>query len=341
VSALSALYGRATAIRRSWYERHPSSRRRLARPVISVGNLAVGGSGKTPIVAALACMLVEMGHRPAILSRGYARRKAGEGVTVVSDGHRMVATVDESGDEPLMLARALPAVPVLVSGDRFLSGSLAEHRLGASVLLLDDGFQHLQLARTIDLLVVSVTDLDDQVLPAGRLREPLAAARAADALLVHGGDDARERVAARLGRKPAFDVRVAFEPLQRLAAGQATAGERPVEGRHRVLAVAGIARPERFVDALRQQGHEVVGAMMFRDHHWFTPDDVARVVAAARNAGADLVATTEKDAVRVEALAAASGMTWAVLPMRASIHPAAFRGWIADRLADAVAEPHP
>ena len=180
IQTLSAAYSAAAAWRRAWYARDPSRRRRLTRPVVSVGNLRVGGSGKTPIVEYIARLLVEQGERPAVLTRGYGRRVARDGVTVVSDGTRVIADLDEAGDEPLMLARALPGVPVLVGADRYLSGLLAERRLDATVHLLDDGFQHLELARDVDLLLLAEEDLQDQPMPGGRLRERLEAATAAD-----------------------------------------------------------------------------------------------------------------------------------------------------------------
>src|SRR5262249_36475033 len=149
--------------------RDRSRSRRLSRPVISVGNLRVGGTGKTPVAAVVAQALLAAGERPAILTRGYARRAPADGVTVVSDGRTILTGVDAAGDEPLMLARALPDAMVLVGANRYLSGRLAEERLGATVHVLDDGFQHLELARDVDLLVVSEDDLNDQPLPFGRL----------------------------------------------------------------------------------------------------------------------------------------------------------------------------
>ena len=125
IDLLSSAYGAAAAWRRQWYATDPARRRRLARPVISVGTLRVGGSGKTPVVAYIAQMLLDGGERPAILTRGYARRQAGDGVTVVSDATAIRAGVAEAGDEPFMLARALPGGPVLVSPDRHLAGTLA------------------------------------------------------------------------------------------------------------------------------------------------------------------------------------------------------------------------
>jgi tetraacyldisaccharide 4'-kinase len=320
LSVLSASYGQLARLRRSWYERHPQAQRSLDRPVISVGNLSVGGSGKTPVVAALARLLAGMGHRPGILSRGYARRHTVDGVVVVSDGERVLVPVEASGDEPQMLARALHDVPVLVCPDRHLSGRLAERRFGCTVVILDDGFQHLALGRAVDLLIMPASDLDDSVLPSGRLREPLDAASSADCILVPGPDEDVERVAAAFDRMPVFRVSSHYRRLM-LLDGSAAAG-------HRVVAVAGIARPPRFFDALRADGYEVVRELSFPDHHWYTARDLERIRACVRDTGADLVATTEKDAVR---LPQESG--WAVLPMIAIIEPAErFASWLQDRL---------
>jgi len=305
-------------MRRSWYERHPQSRRSLERPVISVGNLSVGGSGKTPVVAALARLLIEMGQRPAILSRGYARRRTHDGVVVVSDGTRVLEPVEHSGDEPQMLARALPRVPVLVCADRYLAGRLAEKQFDCTVMLLDDGFQHLVLGRNIDVLVMPASDLDEAVLPSGRLREPLDAASSADCVLVPGSDDDVTRVAATFDRMPVFRVTNHYGPLQ----GHDTSAQSGT----RVVAVAGIARPERFFSALRGQGYDLVREVRFPDHHWYSAGDLDRIRAIAKETGADRVVTTEKDAVRV-------GAGWAVLPMTAVIEPTArFSSWLRERL---------
>jgi tetraacyldisaccharide 4'-kinase len=305
-------------MRRSWYERHPQSRRRLDRPVISVGNLSVGGSGKTPVVAALARMLVEMGQRPAILSRGYARRRTNDGVVVVSDGTRVLEPVENSGDEPQMLARALPRVPVLVCADRHLAGRLAERQFDCTVMLLDDGFQHLTLGRNVDVLVMPASDLDEAVLPSGRLREPLDAASSADCVLVPGSDDDVTRVAATFDRMPVFRVTNHYGPLRGIDASAPT----------RVVAVAGIARPERFFSALREQGYELVREVRFPDHHWYSPGDLDRIRAIVKETGADGVVTTEKDAVRV-----APQPGWVVFPMVAVIEPAErFSSWLLERL---------
>jgi tetraacyldisaccharide 4'-kinase len=326
LTAASSIYGAAAAWRRRWYAHDPARQRRLSRPVVSVGNLRVGGSGKTPIVGYVARLLLARGERPAILTRGYARTAPVEGVTVVSDGTAVLETVDRAGDEPLMLARALPGVLVLVGADRYLSGRMAE-RLGATVHLLDDGFQHLALAREVDLLLASEDDLADRVLPAGRLREPLAAAAAADALLV---SDCTPEVADRLGRE--LHVNVAFGVRRALVTPRLLATGEPVEaGGARVLAVAGIARPERFFADLAAAGWPPAGTVVFGDHHSYTDSDVERIARAARDHLADLVLTTEKDATRLAARNL-DGLRVAAVPLTIVIDPPEFDDWLLGRL---------
>jgi len=326
---LSRVYGRAARSRRAWYGRHPDRVRHLARPVISVGNLVVGGSGKTPLVAEIARHLLAAGEHPVILSRGYGRRRPADGVVVVSDGQRTQASAEASGDEPQMLARALAGVPVLVSPDRYLAGCLAERRFGCTVHLLDDGFQHLQLARDLNLLVMAKGDLDESLLPFGRLREPLDAARAADALIVAGDEADAEAVASHTG------VTLAFRLQLRQGEPRLLKDPGRIAGR-RVVAVAGIARPARFFDALRAGDWEVVREFAFRDHHWFSHRDLKAIERTAADEGATLILTTEKDAARLEPEeVAASPVPWAAVPLQVSIEPALFLSWMQDRLREA------
>jgi tetraacyldisaccharide 4'-kinase len=290
----------------------------------------MGGSGKTPVVAALARLLRQRGERPVILTRGYGRRDTTEGVLVVSDGQRVLESVERSGDEPQMLARMLAGVPVLVAADRYLAGIFAERHFAATVSILDDGFQHVQLERDIDLLLVSVDDLTDRVVPAGHLREPLAAAQLAAAVLVNGGEEDFMAVAEALQHPTMFRVKTTYggsglkSQDSRLQVPEALSLE--TEATSRVVAFAGIARPERFFNALRSLGYEVARELAFPDHHWYTAGDVARIQAAAREASTPLVVTTEKDAVRCD-------LACAVLPMTVEVEPAAeFEEWLMRRL---------
>jgi tetraacyldisaccharide 4'-kinase len=329
---LSRLYDEAAWRRRRWYARRPDARRRLRRPVISVGALAVGGSGKTPLTAHVAQTLVALGERPAVLSRGYGRARPVDGAVVVRDRERVVGELATAGDEPWMLAHALEGVAVVVAADRYLAGRLAETHLGATVHLLDDGFQHLQLERGTDLLVVAPADLDDPaVLPSGRLRERVATARHADAaLVVDVADEHRARVAEQLGVSRCFTVRrrvgpavVAspHDPSAELGAGA------------RVIAVAGIARPERFFDDIRDLGFDLAHTLVFRDHHRYSPRDVGRIQAEARTAGVEAILTTEKDRVRLQAWLPFTPPL-ATLPLILGVDPAdEFQAFLAERIA--------
>jgi tetraacyldisaccharide 4'-kinase len=338
IETLSSAYGVVATWRRRWYARAPSRRRRLTRPVISVGNLRVGGSGKTPIVEYVARLLLASGERPAVLTRGYARRVAQAGATIVSDGSRVSADLDHAGDEPLMLARALPGVAVLVGVDRYLSGCLAERRLGATVHVLDDGFQHVALARDIDLLLASEDDLVDRLLPAGQLREPLQAAAVADAVLVTAGyDSAADRVGRALG------VPTVFRVTRTIGAPRMIEGARDsvvIPPGSRVYIVTGIARPERFVADVAAAGWDISGEMAFRDHHPYSDADVKKIAAAARSTRSAIVVTTEKDAVRL-APCDLTGTPIASVPLVIGVEPSErFRDWLLTRLGHARLEHH-
>lgn len=316
---LSAIYAAAARRRRERYAARPDLRLRLRRPVVSVGNLAVGGRGKTPMVAALVRLLLEMGERPAILSRGYGRRRRSPGVVVVRDPRGIRADLDRAGDEPLMLARRLHGASILVSSDRYLAGRLAEHHFGASVHVLDDGFQHLQLDRDVDLVIVEAGDLDPETatLPGGRLREPPDVLIAADAVL---SADAVELD----GDWPAV-----FKVRRRLDAPRTECGALEACP---VAACAGIAEPDRFFEELRSAGWTLTAAERFRDHHRYSARDLARLVSLARDSGARALVTTEKDYVRLLPFRPFSlPVAWVPLTMEPDPMPP-FRDWLAAQL---------
>jgi tetraacyldisaccharide 4'-kinase len=296
---LDSIYGQVMRLRRRRVERQPQRPRRLARPVISVGNLSMGGTGKTPVVAAIAQYLIDAGERPAILSRGYGRADQPDGVVVVSDGKAILASIDQSGDEPLMLARQVARAIVCVCPDRHLAGTLAERQLGCTVHLLDDGFQHIELARDLDILVTTIGEIPNgRVIPMGKLREPMDAAARAHFLVV---SDATPGAAASeawtLGiQQSCGAIRMIGQPVSiRLKPDTTdTTGLK-------ILAIAGIAHPDRFVTTLREAGWNVVDSMAFGDHHRYSANDIAAIDAKLKASGADAVFTTEKDAVRLEA----------------------------------------
>jgi tetraacyldisaccharide 4'-kinase len=317
---LSTLYAAAARRRRERYAARPDLRRRLHRPVISIGNLAVGGRGKTPVAASIARMLRDAGERPSILSRGYGRTRPEAGVVVVRDPEGIRADLARSGDEPLMLARQLPGVSVLTCADRYLAGRVAEHHLGSTVHILDDGFQHLQLERDIDLLIVGREDVMRPVtLPQGRLREPIDTIIAADAVLT--ADD-EVRVDASGADLPVFRIRRGGTP-----GPPAGLADRPV------IAVAGIADPERFFADLRAAGWNLAEAMAFRDHHPYGPRDIARIMAAARRSGAAQVVSTEKDHVRLLPFRPFAVPVTGIPLVLEPDPPDRFREWILEELA--------
>ena len=247
---LGSLFASAASLRVAAYERGLLRRARLGGPVVSVGNLGVGGSGKTPVVRLVAEVLREAGAPVAVLSRGYGGRFRGDAL-VVSDGRAVTASAEEAGDEPVMLARALPGVVVAVGRRRDVVGRAVEARFGRRVHVLDDGFQHLRLARDLDLVCLDVADLDDRPLPAGRLRErPAALARASLVLLTRveaASEDELQRLEARLG--PARTLRV-----RRRVVGFRTLDGAPAAAPPRAFLLAAIARPERLEARRRGTG---------------------------------------------------------------------------------------
>ena len=287
LAPLGAAYGAIGALRVALYSRGLLRRHRLAGPVVSVGNLSVGGSGKTPVVALVARLLQEAGLPVSVLSRGYGGSFRGDAL-VVSDGDAVRADAVQAGDEPAMLARHLPGVVVAVGPRRERVGRAVEERFGRRVHVLDDGFQHLRLHRDLDLVCATPADLLDAPLPAGRLRERPSAVLRAGALLLAGTDGELPRAA--LPR--VFHLRRRVEGFFDRA-GLARAAPA------RAFLLAGIARPERFLADVAASVASSVGSAVFRDHHWFTPDELQRTADRARYAGADAVVTTAKDAERL------------------------------------------
>ncbi len=270
---------------------------RLPRPVVSIGNLVMGGAGKTPHVIHLARWLTGQGRRVGILSRGYGRKS--RGVRWVSDGEGPIVTAAEGGDEPVLIARSLPGIPVAVGESRAAAGREILSRKPVDVFLLDDGFQHLSLRRDADLLLVECgRGLGNRrTAPLGPLREPPSHARFADALVITKCPDAEsgERTARSVpfpqGRPRAFSrlspggiVGRNGLPSKEIAAGDA------------VFAFSGLARNAQFHDTLAAAGFRVKGFLPFRDHHVYGRGDLDRI---AREAGGLPAITTEKDLVRL------------------------------------------
>jgi tetraacyldisaccharide 4'-kinase len=291
------IFGAVARIRRLLYRTGIASPQRLPRPVLCVGNLSMGGTGKTPHVLHIARWLAALGRRVVILSRGY--RRSGRGVAWVSDGTGRIAGYRECGDEPVLMARSLEGIPVLVGESRAEAGREALRRVPVDVFLLDDGFQHLSLARNFDLLLVDCgRGLGNRkTAPFGRLREPPSHARFADGLVVTKCPDAAagEKVARTVpfpgGRPQAFSRLV---PAGIVGPGGKLSEQVPTGSE--VFAFSGLAGNTQFKDTLEKAGYKVERFLGFPDHHAYDLADLARI---ARESKGLPVLTTEKDLVRV------------------------------------------
>lgn len=301
----SMIYGGGARLRRSLYRRKILKPQKLPCPVISIGNLTAGGTGKTPMAAFVAVGLKKMGYRPAILSRGYKGKAVKQG-GVVTDGHTLFMTPEEGGDEPLMLARQLSGIPILVGGNRFLSGTTAVQRYGADVLILDDGFQHLKLERQLDLVLLDRQRPlgNGRLLPRGLLREPVSALVQAHAFVLTRCDPASDRNRPEFLKRPAFQKKPVFfathVPVVHRAADTGLEGAAVAGGdRKRGVAFSGIARNADFQHSLKTLGYDIAEFFGFSDHHAYTKRELEAIWEKAERTGAGFVATTEKDYTRI------------------------------------------
>ncbi len=297
-------YGVAVRARNVGYDSGLLRVHRLPCRVVCVGNLTVGGTGKTPMVLALAQAFARSGAKVCVILRGYGRR--GAEAAVVSDGRDRLLPWQEAGDEAVLLASRLPGIPVIVGGDRVRAGALALQRFGADTLLLDDGFQHRRLQRDVDLVLLDAMDPfgGGRLLPRGRLREPMESLRRAHAIVVTRTDQAADLTPLRQ-RLPwlVADRPVAWAAHRPVRLTELRTGDlRPIEALadRSVLAVSGIANPGGFHRTLLEMGAKLTGTLCYPDHHPFTDADRARMAAEAKTRGAEWILTTEKDAVRLE-----------------------------------------
>lgn len=297
MNPLSSIYGGVVAARNALYDRGYLRARRLQGPVVSVGNLSAGGSGKTPFVMLLGELLKARGVKFDVLTRGYGRKS--RGVLVVDPG----GLPQEFGDEPLLIARKMQ-IPVIVGEDRYEAGCFAESKFGAQLHLLDDGFQHRALARDFDIVLVTPQDASDRLLPGGRLRESLRSLRRADAVVLASGASAG-----------------AF-PLDGKLVWRVKRGIVPREVPAQPVVFCGIARPQNFVLQLRAAGIEPAAQAFYRDHHAYSEKDVRELLELKQRSEAQGFVTTEKDAVNLGAFFSALEPI-AVVPVRMELADAA------------------
>jgi len=297
MNPLSTIFGLGVRARNALYDRGLARSQRLSGPVVSIGNLSVGGSGKTPFVLLLGELLKTRGVKFDILSRGYGRKT--QGVLLVDPA----GSSHDFGDEPVLMARRLN-VPVIVGESRYAAGVFAEKKFGPQLHLLDDGFQHRALARDFDIVLVTPDDSRDRLLPAGRLREPLTALGRADAVVLTSG-----------ASPDAF-------PLGQKLIWKARRGIVPVNVPAKPVVFCGIARPKNFVAQLRTAGIEPVAEAFYRDHHAYTEQDLRDLLNLRQRSETDGFVTTEKDAINLGGYLAALEPL-AVIPVKMELADAA------------------
>lgn len=271
MNPLSAVFGAGVAVRNALYDRQVFQSRKLSRPVVSIGNISVGGSGKTPFVIALGQLLTERGIAFDVLSRGYGRTST-EIAVVDPNG-----SPAQFGDEPLLIAQKLHT-PVIVGADRYQAGLLAEKKFSSKLHLLDDGFQHRRLHRDFDIVLLPEEDQEGTLLPTGRLREPVTALSRADAVVLPNSPDRHVEA-----RKVWLARRVVEFPTST----------------GKVIAFSGIGRPRQFLDSLKASTLEIAGSVTFRDHHRYDQRDINRLLALRKQAGSDSFVTTQKDVINL------------------------------------------
>jgi tetraacyldisaccharide 4'-kinase len=300
---LSLLYGWAIHLRMCVYRIGLCKARRLPCPVISVGNITVGGTGKTPLVMALAKGLRKRGISVAVLTRGY--RSRGSSGSLVSDGENILLSPEEAGDEPTLMAKTLKGIPVLIGKDRFRNGQHALQRFGVRGFLLDDGFQHIQLYRDLDILLIdaSLGIGNHHLLPRGILREPLDHLRRAHLFILTKVESPEtcqpiEALLRQVHPSPVI-FHSHYEPVGLMGPQKEWSDLQTLKGK-KVLALSAIANPRSFASLLRRSGAEVVTQEVYPDHHSYTSEDVVRITQKAK--GTEWIVTTEKDMVKLEYL---------------------------------------
>lgn len=302
---LSALYRLVTLTRLAAYNRGWLPVTKLPAPVISIGNLTTGGTGKTPLVEWVCRILARKQRKVCVLTRGYGRLNPGSRV-IVSDGSTILANAAEAGDEPFLLAQSLEGLAAVISDpNRIAAGNWAIDNLGSEVFVLDDGFQHIALARDLNILTIDATNPwgGGKLLPAGGLREPRAGLSRADCVIVTRADQSDDLIALEseiqrlTGSRPVVNSEMIVKGISRMNSEQPEEVGSPPQP---VAAFCAVGNPESFFTLLRRQGIDPVFTRTFRDHHQYTQADINSLIQESRKIGAQSFITTSKDAVKLK-----------------------------------------
>jgi tetraacyldisaccharide 4'-kinase len=307
LAPLSLMYGAAVKIRSALYRNGILKTQSVGVPVISVGNITTGGTGKTPLVEWIASELAERGHRVCVLTRGYHRTTPSERV-VVSDGERIVAEVQQSGDEAMMLARSLLGnAAVVCDADRVAGAHWAIENLNPDVLILDDGFQHVRIARDLDIVTIDAMNPwgNGRLLPAGILREPITSLGRADCIIVTRTGDAmdaglQEQIT-QVTDSPTFRSTTVIRRITALDSPELDADKETLL-KQPIAAFCGIGNPKAFCERLSDEGFDLRHTEAFRDHHKYSQKDIDSLSRRAADAGTQALITTAKDAVKLRSM---------------------------------------
>ena len=325
-SPLATAYQAASLLRLYAYRSGFFRRYKAPIPVISVGNLTVGGTGKTPITIDIAQRLIEAGYKPAILSRGYKRQSAADYV-IVSDGQKILVPCQDAGDEPYLIARSVAKAVVIVGAERAKTAQIASSQYGCNIIVLDDGFQHLQIVRDLDIVLIDYNDDLEKlrVLPTGRLREPLGALARASCVVItkvpeSPSHEKLEKISQAIHKSNSQvsisfvrfspETFVSFDNCDQInKSDQSDQSDQSVKSDQntpqdfkQAIAFCGLARPEGFFKALAAKNIVPLGKIAFADHHWYTTSDTRKLNALARKSHAQSFLTTEKDLVKLSHL---------------------------------------
>lgn len=310
LKVLAMLYALLLRLRAAAYRIGILPSHRLPVPVISVGNITLGGTGKTPTVAWIADHLMRRGKRVAVLSRGYGGSLEGE-VRVVSDGSTIFLSPEEAGDEPHLLARKLPGLMVVIGANRYQAGLLALKELKPDIFILDDGFQHLRLKRDLDILLLDAGTpfANGHTLPAGFLREHPSAARRADLVIyTRSAGTGKPNL---FPQKPSLWTTHALSGMVPIAGGERS-GFQELDG-VRVTAFSGIANPDGFFDLLESCGVRLTATLSFPDHTRYDEEEIAAICRLRDASRSKVLVTTEKDGVKLLPYAERLGTCYAAV----------------------------
>jgi tetraacyldisaccharide 4'-kinase len=303
---ISVFYALAVRLRHMLYRLRVARQQNLPLKVISVGNITLGGTGKTPAVIQIAGLLLRNQKRPVVISRGYGRKDE-SGIVVASDGGKVLVDTETGGDEPVLIGSVLPNVPVVVGSDRYRAAIFAQKRFDIDTVVLDDGFQHLRLKRDLDIVLIDAACPfgNGKLFPAGTLREPLTALKRAQVVLITGENRAADlgNLKGVIGRNtkariftsrqdPADVIDIMTGDIRPLSTLRGTT----------VLAFSGIARPESFATLLRALGADIRAMVAYPDHYAYNGSDLAALFQKAADENISMMITTEKDAVRLKQL---------------------------------------